>query len=261
MKFFAFFDLDKLKKIFTALILERSILVVSRDLENLTSCGLSLEYLMYPLEWLQTFVPIMPEHIGIDVFNQPFPFIYGTHPSVYERLDHSQLENALVLLVDEKKVLNGDRERLPDNINTYLTKRLDYFGQQQQDISMNSASASSNRVNMYNLLNTGSIKPFVDSVLMIIDNYRDYMVFDYEKSVFRFDEVAYFKIKNEYTDKDAVGASKKYDLNNTGFYHQFRTTQSFMEVFLLSLYLQCCRNRFFYYQLTKFYIEKPVTSI
>jgi hypothetical protein len=65
LKFFAFFDLDKLKQIFTALLLERSVLVVSRDLENLTSCGLSFEYLLYPLEWLHTFVPIVPEHIDL----------------------------------------------------------------------------------------------------------------------------------------------------------------------------------------------------
>lgn len=143
LKFFAFFDLQKLKQIFTALLLERSLLVVSRDLENLTSCGLSFEYLLYPLEWLHTFVPIVPEHIDLHVFNQPFPFIYGVHQCVYEKLNVSQLENCVVILVDERKIICGRGASggacgssvslsnkttiLPQNIDEFLTKRLDYF--------------------------------------------------------------------------------------------------------------------------------------
>jgi hypothetical protein len=227
-KFFAFFDLESLKKIFTALLLERSILVVSKDLENLTSCGLSFEYLMYPLEWLHTFIPIVPEHIGMELFNQPFPFIFGTHTSVYEKMDRFQLENAVILLVDEKKVLNGDRDRLPNNINEYLTKKLDYFNNNDDESGSRSSSRSSHNYNINSLLSTGSIKPFVDSVMMIIDNYREYLLFNYEKDEFRIDEIAYFKLKNVYTEKDSAG--QKYNSNNNEFYHQFRMTQSFEEV-------------------------------
>ncbi len=235
LKFFAFFDLEKLKKIFTALLLERSILVVSRDLENLTSCGLSLEYLIYPLEWLHTFIPIVPEHIGLELFNQPFPFIFGTHTSVFEKLDQHQLENAVILLVDEKKILNGDRDHLPGNLNDYLTKKLDYFGRSSMDEESGSSgsSISSNKINTYNLLNTGSIKPFVDCVTTIIGNYREYLLFNDEKQEFQIDEIAYFKLKNVYTEQDAQNQSKKYNSNNNEFYHQFRITQSFEEVSLI----------------------------
>ena len=109
LKFFAFFDLDKIIKIFTALLLERHILIVSKDLENLTSCALSLEYLIYPLEWFHMFAPIMPEHIDIHVFYQPFPFIYGIHTCIYEKLTQSQLDECVILQVDERQVINGDK--------------------------------------------------------------------------------------------------------------------------------------------------------
>lgn len=99
LKFFAFFDLEKIIKIFTALLLERHILIVSKDIENMTACALSLEYLIYPLEWLHAFAPIMPEHIDPLVFNQPFPFIYGVHTAIYEKLSQSQKDDAFILLV------------------------------------------------------------------------------------------------------------------------------------------------------------------
>ena len=222
MKFFAFFDLEKLKKIFTALLLERSILVVSKDLENLTSCGLSLEYFMYPLEWLHTFVPIVPEHIDTNIFNQPFPFIYGTHTKIYEKLDHSQVENAVILLVDERKVINGERDVLPSNICHYLTKELEYF-----DRNLNKDVGN---VNTRHLLNTGSIRPFIRSVLTIIDDYRQYLLFDYQRNEFRLDENEFFKIKHVLCENDLGSQSQRYNANNNEFYHQFRMTQSFEEV-------------------------------
>lgn len=152
LKFFAFFELTKLKQIFTALLLERKIIVVSRDLENLSSCCFSLEYLLYPLEWLQPFVPIVPESIDLwefyfcfrkfvnffkstrfcfsILFEQPIPFIYGTHHCIYEKLNPNELKNCVVILVDERKVVYGSNisyDRLPQNVDDFLTKRLDYF--------------------------------------------------------------------------------------------------------------------------------------
>lgn len=218
MKFFAYFDLDKLKKIFTALLLERSILVVSKDLENLTSCGLSFEYLIYPLEWLHTFVPIVPEHIDSHVFNQPFPFIYGVHSTIYESLNKSQLDNCIILLLDDRQILNADKDQLPSRVNEYLTRKLDYF-KQSDDFSFNSSSKTQD------LLSTGPLRPFQESVLMIIDDYRDYIVYDENKQEFKFDENLFFKIKNVSNES----TSQKYHSNENEFYHEFRITQAFEE--------------------------------
>lgn len=116
MKFFAYFDLDKLIKIFTALLLERHILIVSSDLEKISSCALSLEYLIYPLEWFHAFAPILPEHIDQHIFYQPFPYIYGIHTSIYKRLNASQLNDIVVLLVDKHDVIYIQNERLPKSV-------------------------------------------------------------------------------------------------------------------------------------------------
>ena len=127
MKFFAFFDLNKLLKIFTALILERRILIVSKDIENLTACALALEYLIYPLEWFHAFAPILPEHIDLFLFYQPFPYIYGIHTSIYSKLNESQLNESVIILVDEREVLNCDKDQLPKSISHDIKKKLKFL--------------------------------------------------------------------------------------------------------------------------------------
>ena len=113
-------------------------MVVSKDLENLTSCGLAFEYLLYPLEWLHTFVPIVPDHIDMHLFYQPFPFIYGIHTCIYEKLNKSQLDNAIVLLVDDRQIINPNKDQLPENITNFLYKRLKFF-QDNDNNGMNSS--------------------------------------------------------------------------------------------------------------------------
>ena len=226
--------MDKLIKIFTALLLERSLLVVSKDLENLTSCGLSLEYLLYPLEWLHTFVPIMPEHIDLHVFNQPFPFIYGIHTCIYEKIHKSQLDsNVIILLVDERQILNANKDHLPKNITNHLREKLKFFVQNDADSSKNGGSTS----NHMSLLGSGSIKAFQEAVLTIIDDYREYLIHDENLNEFKLNEVYYFQMKDVYdsnVDADSNGnVNSKYAANENEFYHEFRVTQAFEEVILI----------------------------
>lgn len=234
LKFFAFFDLEKIIKIFTALLLERHILIVSKDLENLTSCALSLEYLIHPLEWFHAFAPIMPEHIDIYVFNQPFPFIYGIHPCIYDKLTQTQLDECVILKVDERQVINGDRDQLPDNVTEYLRRKLKFFQEsstenssfyENQSFSISSNSNNVVSLNKYDrLLRTGTIQAFLDSVLMIIDDYRNYLKFNIKKNEYELNEDIYFQMKNVTNEK-----SKKYFNGEKEFYHEFRITQGFEE--------------------------------
>ncbi len=207
----------------------------------MTSCSLALEYLLYPLEWLHTFVPIMPEHIDLHVFNQPFPFVYGIHTCIYEKLNKSQLDNPVILLVDERQVINGDRDHLPDNIVNHLAKKLKYFQEASADstTSMDHYSSSKMGLNIekYDLLRTGPIKAFLDSVLMIIDDYREYLLYDFNKDEYQLNENIYFQMKNVLNESNNVNNGNiftsthapKYISNENEFYHEFRITQAFEE--------------------------------
>jgi hypothetical protein len=255
LKFFAFFDLDKLIKIFTGLLLERRLLIVSRDLENLTSCALALEALIYPLEWFHTFAPIMPEHIDLLAFNQPFPYIYGIHTCLYEKLTSDQLTEPIILLIDDKQVLNGDNDTLPDHISAYLRKKLKFF-HDNMSYSMNEGSMVTSggggggggggvRLNVDKsdlLLKKGPIQAFQDAVLMIIEDYHDYIKWDSSKMQYQFDEDTFFQLRNVYKNNNdsnndhpnsfnsnSNNGRKKYISNDNEFFHEFRVTQSFEE--------------------------------
>jgi hypothetical protein len=181
----------------------------------------------------------MPEHIDLHVFNQPFPFVYGIHTCIYEKLNKSQLDNPVILLVDERQVINGDRDHLPDNIVHHLAKKLKYFQEANSDStnSMDHYSSSKMGLNIekYDLLRTGPIKSFLDSVLMIIDDYREYLVYDFNKDEYQLNENIYFQMKNVAFDSSNVNNSNmsthvsKYISNENEFYHEFRITQAFEE--------------------------------
>ncbi len=99
----------------------------------------------------------------------------------------------------------------------------------QSSNSQNLASLSQNKYDR--LLRTGTIQAFLDSVLMIIDDYRQYLKFDPEKNEYTLNEDIYFALKNVQTSSgNGTKSSKKYFNGEREFYHEFRVTQAFEEV-------------------------------
>jgi hypothetical protein len=205
--------LNKLLKIFTALLLERRILIVSKDIENITSCALALEYLIYPLEWFHAFAPILPEHIDLFLFYQPFPYIYGIHTSIYKKLNESQLNESVIILVDEREVLNCEKDQLPKRIAHDIKKKLKFF---QNNPQINDVSRNMGKYNT--LLRTGPIRAFQEAVLEVIGNYRSYLYYDEKTQLFKVNDDLF------YQHHEVSSNSNKND-----FYHEFRITQSFEE--------------------------------
>lgn len=59
------------------LLLERSVLVVGSNTEEVTSCTTSLLELLNPYKWASAFIPLLP-HEMLDFVSSPIPFIAGT---------------------------------------------------------------------------------------------------------------------------------------------------------------------------------------
>jgi hypothetical protein len=57
-------------------LLERSILVLGDDLQDVTACACALLELLKPFEWASTFMPVL-SHKMIDFVNSPVPFVAG----------------------------------------------------------------------------------------------------------------------------------------------------------------------------------------
>jgi hypothetical protein len=73
-------DVDNIIEVFSCLMLERKILMVSKHKALLTqviNCFLSF---MFPFQWKHPLIPILPQGM-IETLDAPFPYLIGIEPS------------------------------------------------------------------------------------------------------------------------------------------------------------------------------------
>jgi hypothetical protein len=128
------------------------------------------------------------------------------------------MDHAIILLVDEKQILNADKDRLPDNLVQHLNKKLKYF----QEMETHSIGEYKKQ---FDLLRQGPIKAFMDAVLTIVDDYREYILYDVPSNEFKFDQNAFLQLKNV----DIINQQQVNRMELKGFYYEFLETQSFTE--------------------------------
>jgi len=102
---------NTLLAIFSCLLLERQVVIVSDDDEvRLATCELLL-LLMHPLQWVQVYVPTIPDDL-LTLLQNPFPCLLGLR---CEQKDHlpSPLPAEMALLDLDSGELVGPEARLP----------------------------------------------------------------------------------------------------------------------------------------------------
>ena len=77
--------MDTLLKLFTAVLLERSVICVGDQLNQVTSVIKGLQGLVRPLTWCLALVPIVPCDL-IDTLEAPMPILAGVTRLEYDRL-------------------------------------------------------------------------------------------------------------------------------------------------------------------------------
>lgn len=82
-RLFALFSPATLLQLFTCVILEQQILLVSEDYELLMLVAESLNILLYPFSWQHAYVPILPANM-LHFLEAPVPFIMGLQSSLPE---------------------------------------------------------------------------------------------------------------------------------------------------------------------------------
>uniref|UniRef100_A0A0E0JKD3 UDENN domain-containing protein n=1 Tax=Oryza punctata TaxID=4537 RepID=A0A0E0JKD3_ORYPU len=74
-------DVDKLIQLFTAVLLERRILLRSNKYTLLTLVSEAICHLIYPLRWQHVYIPIIFSS-GVDYIDAPTPYMMGLHSGV-----------------------------------------------------------------------------------------------------------------------------------------------------------------------------------
>jgi hypothetical protein len=71
--------------LFTALLCEQQILLLSNSVGKLAEVAEGLLALLYPFKWCHTYIPLLPAAV-LDVVQAPFPFLLGAHKQTTNRL-------------------------------------------------------------------------------------------------------------------------------------------------------------------------------
>lgn len=138
-RLFSLLNLENVLIVFRQLVTEQSIVFLSSNENNLTTCSYTLLALLFPLKWSLLYAPILPEKM-VDNLYSPVPFVFGMHfkyrDSVYARcngsvlivdLDHNKIEmnlQAVKISQQTRASIGVNLPPLPIHYGQKLKKRL-----------------------------------------------------------------------------------------------------------------------------------------
>ncbi|XP_076450251.1 uncharacterized protein LOC143286535 isoform X2 [Babylonia areolata] len=102
---------DKLIQVFASMLMERRLILCSRNLSALTQTIQALVALLYPFHWQHVYIPLLPPDM-LEVCAAPTPFIIGVlkaHLPVVTALD---LEDVIIVDLDDKRILRNMGDEL-----------------------------------------------------------------------------------------------------------------------------------------------------
>jgi pentatricopeptide repeat protein len=102
-------DVDNVLKVWTALALERQVLITSTQLSLLTTCCEILLSLLFPMKWAHTYIPVLP-HFLVPILSAPMPFLCG--------IDKRHLSDTMADLADECIVVDLDKNQVSLGVKT-----------------------------------------------------------------------------------------------------------------------------------------------
>ncbi|RYH32525.1 hypothetical protein EON65_00345 [archaeon] len=76
-------SLHNILLLFSCVLTERQVLLISSQYSLLTICAESIMSLLYPLTWSHAYIPILPSRL-LGVLGAPFPFLLGLPSAIYE---------------------------------------------------------------------------------------------------------------------------------------------------------------------------------
>lgn len=111
---FEVLDIDNVLLLFSAVLMEQKLLLVSSQFTLLTYVSESIRSLLYPFEWQHVFVPVLPACLT-EFVGSPTPFIMGIHKSYYKP-DEIAPYSTEVVVVD----LDHNRIVVPESVQTQV---------------------------------------------------------------------------------------------------------------------------------------------
>ena len=179
---------DKLNKeliiiIFRLMILEKKILFISEDYNNLTEVSINMISLLYPLEWSNVYIPILTDKM-LKYLQSFLPFIFGMHKSLFEEANVQEIissshEDLYIIDLDKKTFnISCNLEKNKTNPNKFLNKDVPPLPKKVENIIMQQLTilgklyeGNQNYVN-----NNLQIKLiFIQAFIELLSDYKNYL--------------------------------------------------------------------------------------
>ena len=109
---FSIFDLDNFYLIWSALLLEKSVIFLSQNLTLLSSVMLGFKSLLAPFSWCHVMIPILPAAL-LDILDAPVPFMVGITGSQLDLLEEERFENRVLVNIDTVELITDLSNTLP----------------------------------------------------------------------------------------------------------------------------------------------------
>ncbi|XP_021905476.1 DENN domain and WD repeat-containing protein SCD1 [Carica papaya] len=98
-------DVDNFIKLFTAVLLERRILLRSNKYSLLTLVSEAICHLMYPFRWQQVYIPLL-FFSGVDYIDAPTPYMMGLHSGV--DISHLVMDGVVVVDLEFNRITTSE---------------------------------------------------------------------------------------------------------------------------------------------------------
>ncbi|GAB1602840.1 suppression of tumorigenicity 5 protein-like isoform X1 [Argonauta hians] len=119
--------IEKLIWIFSTLLVERNIILCSKNLSVLSQAIHSLITLLYPFQWQHTYVPILPSNM-LEIVCSPTPYLVGILSTHLSDLKNMPIDEVVILDLDRKHFVSniGDESSiLPKKLQKALKSALE----------------------------------------------------------------------------------------------------------------------------------------
>ncbi|CAG0918019.1 unnamed protein product [Notodromas monacha] len=146
-------DINCMIEIFSAMLRERRIIVVSKKLSRLSACVQAANSLIAPMNWQHIFIPLLPLKL-IEYLSAPMPFLVGVPAPIFAKVRRNEIGEAVILNADDNRIESPfrDADGLPPEILSHLKKSLN---------------------NPTNLMGEGVSRAFLRALVALIGGYRD----------------------------------------------------------------------------------------
>lgn len=96
-------DVDSILNLFCALLCEQRVIMYSSNITLLSDCVHSALSLIYPMEWQQVFIPILPSSL-LSYVCAPMPFVMGVRAALMPQVLEMPLEDVVLINLDSGEV-------------------------------------------------------------------------------------------------------------------------------------------------------------